>query len=81
MIQTERVVRIAPERPDPLPEPSIRLEVLVPGNEGEKLQGDYVYVIMEWDEFLDFAAYMEQVGFKFKELNDIIDYWEEGNNE
>lgn len=88
-MQTEQIVRIPPPRPEPLSKPDIGVRVLVPATAEELLYAElpddpglmweFTYVILEWDDFLTLAQYMEEVKFKFQEYIQIVEYWEDGN--
>lgn len=72
-------MRIPPPDPTPLSVPTIEFDVLTP-TRVEDLPEDFVYVYMDWDDFLDLAGYLTEIKFKFREYNGIIDYWETGND-
>lgn len=87
VVQSERIVRIPPEKPEPLSRPDLELKVLVPSNVDrlyvtpptDGAVDDFTYIMLSWQDFLSLAQYMEEVKFKIGEYIRIIDYWEQGN--
>ena len=89
VVQSERIVRIPPPRPEPLSKPDLDIGILVPENTEDKLYAqipeepgllwDYTYVILTWDDFLTLTQFLEEVKFTVGEYVRVIEYWEEGN--